>query len=275
VFVDVDPFTFNIDPEKIEEAITSNTKCIIPVHLYGQGADMASIMSIAERHNLYVIEDNAQSLGAQINLKGENRKLGSIGHISTTSFYPSKVLGAYGDAGAIFTNDEKLAKRLKMICDHGQSVKYKSEILGINSRMDSLQAVVLQVKLKYFPEALAARKLIAASYDKAFVDISELTIPTRVGYGDHVFHQYTLLCNNINRDEFKNALKEDGISSLIYYPIPLHLQPVFQNHGFKEGDFPNSERLSKQSLSLPIHTELDASKLDYIINSTRKNIKKL
>lgn len=257
VFVDIEADSFNLDVSKIEAAITEKTKCIIPVHLYGQGCDMDAIMSIAKKHDLFVVEDNAQSIGASY--KG-GKKYGSIGHIGCTSFYPSKNLGAYGDAGALFTNDEELADKIRMIANHGQKRKYISDLVGVNSRMDSFQAVVLNAKLKILDEFIADRRRAAAFYDSKFSEIAGVRIPSRMDYSDHVFHQYTLLVDG-DRDALKEKLQEAGVPSMIYYPYPLHL------HAPYKGEYPDlsiSEKMAKQVISLPMHTELDEDQLAFI-----------
>lgn len=268
VFVDVDQQTFNIDPAKIEKAITKKTKCIIPVHLYGQPADIYSIMQIANKHNLIVIEDNAQSIGATY----KNKKVGSFGHIGTTSFFPSKNLGCYGDGGAITTNDDKLAETLKMIVNHGSKVKYYHDVVGVNSRLDTIQAAILDVKLKYLDSYITARQKAAAFYDKSFSRLENISIPFRASNCTHVFHQYTLTIKN-NRDELKSKLDKSGIPSMVYYPVPLHLQKAYLYCGYKKGDFPISEYLAERVLSLPMHTELTEDQLEHITQSVINNSK--
>jgi len=257
VFIDIDADSFNMDVSKIEAAITPKTKCIIPVHLYGQGCDMDSIMAIAKQHDLFVIEDNAQSIGARYK---NGSAFGTIGHIGTTSFYPSKNLGAYGDAGAVFTNDEALAERIRQISNHGQEKKYFSARLGVNSRLDSLQAVVLQAKLKRLDEFIADRREAAKQYDALLKEVKGIKIPHRATYSDHVFHQYTLTLEG-NRDKIREDLKAAGIPTMIYYPNPLHTMPVYADGN---ADCLVSEKMAKQTLSLPMHTELDEEQINYI-----------
>ncbi len=264
VFVDIDPATFNIDVNKIEEKITSKTKAIVPVHLFGQSADMEAIMQIAERHKLTVIEDNAQAIGCDFQFaSGNKQKTGTIGHIGTTSFYPTKNLGCYGDGGALFTNDATLAQKMKIICDHGSSRKYYYDSIGVNSRLDSLQAAILRVKLKQLDAYNKLRKHAAAFYNSKLEHAPGIKIPVVANYTDHVYHQYTILVEH-KRDELKDYLQSKSIPSMIYYPVPLHLSNAYKIYGYEEGDFPVSEKLSRQVLSLPMHTELDAEQLEYI-----------
>ena len=267
VFVDVHPDTFNINENLIEEAITEKTKCIIPVHLFGQGANMELIMEIANRHNLFVVEDNAQAISADyIFQNGERKKLGTIGHIGTTSFFPSKNLGCYGDGGAIFCNDEKLATKIRKICNHGSTIKYYHDEIGVNSRLDALQAVVLEVKLKYLDEYCKSRQRAAAYYSQLLDNEDGITIPKEAKYSTHVYHQYTLIIDD-NRDEVAAKLKEKGIPTGIYYPVPLHQQKAYICDDFQKKGFPISEMLSQKVLSLPMHTELDNETQNYIIRS--------
>jgi dTDP-4-amino-4,6-dideoxygalactose transaminase len=267
-FVDPDPNTFNVDPKKIEKAVTEKTKAIVPVHLFGQGADMEAIMDIAERYKLYVIEDNAQAIGAEYTFSsGLKKKLGTVGHVGTTSFFPSKNLGAYGDGGALMTNDDKLAEKFKQITNHGSKIKYYHDEIGVNSRLDSIQAAVLNVKLKYLDEYAKARQRIADAYDKAFANHPSLKIPYREPRSSHVFHQYTLQTENIDRDGLKTYLNEKGIPAMIYYPFPLHMQNAYQYLGYKKNDFPITEKLCETVLSLPMHTEMEDDQLEFIIKS--------
>lgn len=271
VFVEVDPNTFNIDPEKIAEKITSKTKAIVPVHLYGQCANLEDIVKIAEAHNIHVIEDAAQSLSAEfIFSDGSRKKSGTIGTIGTTSFFPSKNLGCYGDGGAIFTNDSALAERITMMANHGQKVKYHHETVGVNSRLDTLQAAILSVKLKSLNEYTAKRNEVAAYYDKNLADIKHLKLPYRASYSTHAFHQYTIKIDGVDRDELKLYLDKCGIPSMIYYPVPLHLQKAYKQPGIERGSFPITEQLSKTVLSLPIHTEMNEEQLNYICTIIRK-----
>jgi len=265
VLVDVDPDTFDIDIEAIERNITSKTKAIVPVHLFGQCANMEKIMTIAKTHNLYVIEDVAQAIGGDYYFSdGKKAKAGTIGTIGCTSFFPSKNLGCYGDGGAMYTNDDELAKKLRMIAHHGQSVQYQHDVLGVNSRLDTIQAAVLKVKLKHLDEYAAARNKVADHYDKAFANHPKLKTPFRAKHSNHVFHQYTLQLKDIDRTKLREQLAERGISSMIYYPIPLHMQKAFASDRHKPGNFPVTEKLCGCVLSLPMHTELDEETLNYI-----------
>lgn len=265
VLVDVDPHTFNIDPAAIEKAITPRTRAIVPVHLFGQCADMDAIMDIARRHNLYVIEDACQAIGADFHSdEGWTRKAGTIGHIGCTSFFPSKNLGCYGDGGAIFTNDDELARMIRGIANHGMFVRYYHDYVGVNSRLDSIQAAILRVKLPHLDEYAAARNRAAAYYDQAFGNNPKLKIPARFPKSSHVFHQYTLVGQGIDRDGLIRFLAEKDIPAMVYYPVPLHLQKAYRTERYAEGDFPVTEMLSKNVFSLPMHTELDEEQLEYI-----------
>ena len=267
VFVEVDPNTFCIDVAAIEKAITPKTKAIVPVHLYGQAADMEKIMEIANRHNLFVIEDNAQAIGCDYTFSdGMVKKTGSIGHIGCTSFYPSKNLGAYGDGGAIFTDDDALAVKLKMIASHGQSKRYYHDVVGCNSRLDAIQAVILDIKLKQLDLYTAARRKAAGIYDKAFANQANISTPFRAAYSNHVFHQYTLKLENIDRDAMHNYLAEKGVPSMIYYPVPCHKQKMFDAFGGGNYDLPITDKLTEKVISLPMHTELDEAQQSLIIN---------
>jgi UDP-2-acetamido-2-deoxy-ribo-hexuluronate aminotransferase len=271
VFIVVDANTFNIDVDQIESKITSRTKAIVPVHLYGQCADMDPILRIAKAHNLFVIEDVAQALGAEYTFAdGTVKKAGTIGVIGTTSFFPSKNLGAYGDGGAIFTHDSALAEKMTMIASHGQKIKYHHDVIGINSRLDTLQAAILNVKLKYLEEYTHKRNEAANFYDSELTSCTFLEIPTRAKYSTHVFHQYTLKAKGIDRDDFKKYLEGKGIPSMIYYPVPLHLQKAYQRPGFGIGSFPVTEQLSKTVISLPIHTEMTSEELVYICQTVKE-----
>lgn len=264
VFVDVDEDTFNIDTAQIERVITERTKAIVPVHLYGQCADMEAILKIAANHNLHVIEDAAQALGAEYSFSdGSVKTAGTMGTVGTTSFFPSKNLGCYGDGGAIFTNDAALAEKIRMIANHGQRIKYHHDMIGVNSRLDTLQAAVLNVKLKYLSGYTAARNKVAAFYDQ-HLSPAMVQIPSRISNSTHVFHQYTLKIKDGKRDSFQQYLTSRGIPSMIYYPVPLHLQKAYRKAGFDEGSFPVTERLSKSVISLPIHTEMGPEELDFI-----------
>lgn len=274
VLVDVNQDTFNIDIESIERNITSKTKAIVPVHLFGQCADMERIMAIAKKHNLYVIEDTAQAIGADYSFSdGRNFKAGTIGNIGCTSFFPSKNLGCFGDGGAIFTNNDELAKKIRMIAHHGQSVQYVHEVLGVNSRLDSIQAAILKIKLKHLDEYALSRNKVAEFYDKAFSNHSKIKIPSRSKNSTHVFHQYTLQIIGYDRTELREKLTEHGIPAMIYYPIPLHKQNAYKNERFKTNDFPITQKLCDTVLSLPMHTELDEETLNYITNTLLRIIK--
>lgn len=266
VFVEVNPQTFCIDPNAIEAAITPKTKAIVPVHLYGQSSDMEKIMAIAEKHGLYVIEDNAQAIGSDFRFSdGSIKKTGTIGTIGTTSFFPSKNLGCYGDGGAIFTNDSNLAEKLKMIANHGQSKKYYHDVVGCNSRLDTLQAAILKVKLPHLDEYIDARRAVADAYDKAFANNSKITTPHRDERTKHVFHQYTLILNGVDRDGLNKFLAEHQIPSMIYYPVPAHRQKMFASFGSGELQLEKTDWLTERVISLPIHTEMQKEQQDHII----------
>jgi UDP-2-acetamido-2-deoxy-ribo-hexuluronate aminotransferase len=268
VLVDVEPDTFNISPEAILKAITPRTKAIVPVHLFGQTADMDAIMEIAKKHNLFVIEDACQSIGSDYqNAAGEWKKSGTIGHVGCTSFFPSKNLGCYGDGGAIFTNDDQLAAKLRSIVNHGMTVRYYHDDIGVNSRLDSIQAAVLNVKLKHLDEYAQARQQVAAAYDKAFKDQPELTIPARFSRSTHVFHQYTLLVKGVDRNKLPEFMATKDIPAMIYYPVPIHLQKAYLDPRYQPGDFPVTEDLCSSVVSLPMHTEMDTEQLNYITYS--------
>ena len=268
VLVDVDPGTFNIEPRAIEKAITSRTKAIVPVHLFGQCADMEEIMSIAKKHNLHVIEDTAQAIGAEYKFAdGTVKKAGTIGTVGCTSFFPSKNLGCYGDGGAIYTNDESLAKKIRMIANHGQSVQYVHDSIGVNSRLDSVQAAVLRIKLRRLDQYAAARNKAAAYYDKAFGNNAKIKTPARSKRSDHVFHQYTLQLEGVDRNALREYLAGKEIPAMIYYPIPLHMQKAYLDPRYKQGDFPITEKLCSSVISLPMHTELEEETLEYITSS--------
>ncbi len=265
VVVDVDPITFNIDPEAIKRAITPKTKAIVPVHLFGQCADMEAIMEIAKEHNLYIIEDACQSIGADYIFKdGSMKKSGTIGHVGCTSFFPSKNLGCYGDGGAIFTNDDDLARQLRVMANHGMTVRYYHDFIGVNSRLDSIQAAVLDVKLKHLDEYNAARNKAAQFYKQAFAGHPKLQTPVKANYTTHVFHQYTLVTSGIDRNALVEHMAANGIPVMIYYPVPLHMQKAYLDPRYKEGDFPVTESLCSSVISLPMHTELDEEQLLHI-----------
>jgi dTDP-4-amino-4,6-dideoxygalactose transaminase len=268
VFVEVDAQTFCIDPQAIEKAITSKTKAIVPVHLYGQAANMEAIMDIARRYNLYVIEDNAQAIGSDYTFtNGDTKKTGTIGTVGATSFFPSKNLGCYGDGGAIFTDDETLASRLKMIANHGQSARYYHDMVGCNSRLDSIQAAVLNVKLKHLDAYIAARRSAADFYDKAFANHPKIKTPFRSSYSNHVFHQYTLILEGVDRDGLNRFLAEKNIPSMIYYPVPAHRQKMFEALGGSDFELPITDWLTERVISLPMHTELSTEQLKYITDN--------
>jgi UDP-2-acetamido-2-deoxy-ribo-hexuluronate aminotransferase len=271
VMIDVDADNFNIAVDQIEAAITPKTKAIVPVHLFGQAANMEAIMDIAHKHNLYVIEDNAQAIGADYTFKdGSKKKLGCIGHIGSTSFFPSKNLGCYGDGGALMTNDDTLAKKMKMVANHGQSVKYVHDSIGCNSRLDTLQAAILDVKLKHLDSYRDARNAVADAYDDAFANIEELIVPKRVSWSNHVFHQYTMKVKNGKRDELKSYLESKGVPSMIYYPIPLYKQNAYSGYSADGFSLPITEQHCAEVLSLPIHTEMKAEDLNAIIESVKR-----
>jgi len=267
IFVEVDPKTFCIDPAVIEKAITPKTKAIIPVHLYGHAADMEPIMEIAARHNLFVIEDNAQGIGnVYAFADGTQKKTGTIGHIGCTSFYPSKNLGAYGDGGAMFTDDDALADKLKMIASHGQSKRYYHDVVGCNSRLDALQAAILDIKLKHLDEYIDARRKAADFYDTAFAGNEKITVPFRAENNKHVFHQYTITLNGVDRDGLNQFLADNGVPSMIYYPVPAHRQKMFDAFGGSEYKLDVTDWLTERVISLPIHTELDEEQQQFIVN---------
>ncbi len=270
VLVDVDPKTFNIDPVAIEKAITSKTKAIVPVHLFGQSADMDAVMEIAKKHNLYVIEDTAQAIGAEYtSATGNSSKVGTIGDIGTTSFFPSKNLGCYGDGGAMFTNNDELAKKIRMIANHGQSKRYYHDSIGVNSRLDSIQAAILRKKLPHLDTYNANRKSAADYYSAAFEDIDWLETPYLDEKSTHVFHQYTLKTKAVNRFALQEYLKEHKVPAMVYYPVPLHEQKAYQDARYQTGDFPVTEALCECVISLPMHSELNKDIQDYIIEKVK------
>ena len=267
ILVEAKEIDFTIDPAEIEKAITPKTKAIVPVHLFGQGADMNAIMDIAKRHNLFIIEDTAQALGATFTMNsGETKCLGTIGDIGCTSFFPSKNLGCFGDGGALFTNNDELAANLRMIANHGQKVRYYHDVIGVNSRLDTMQAAILDIKLKHLNEYAEARRSVANFYDNA-LQVAGLSTPKRIKEGTHVFHQYTLRVLNGQRDALRSHLEKSGVPSMIYYPLPLHFQKAFENTRYPKGSMPISERLSSEVLSLPIHTEMTSEELNFIVES--------
>lgn len=265
VFVDIDPITFNIDPTKIEAAITEKTKAIIPVHLYGQAADMDPILEIAKKHNLVIVEDAAQAIGAEY----KGKKVGEIGDATTYSFFPTKNLGAYGDGGMIVTKNEEAAEMMRIIRVHGSKPKYYHKVLGYNSRLDELQAAVLNVKLPHLAEWSEARRQNAEVYNELLSELGEFVqTPVAKEENYHVYHQYTLRVKN--RDELQAFLKENGVASMVYYPVALHLQPVFENLGYKEGDFPETEKACREALSLPMFPELKREQQEYVVEQIKK-----
>lgn len=271
VFIDVKENTFEMDCDLLEKVLTPKTVGIVTVHLYGQCSNMERILDFAKKHHLKVIEDNAQAIGAEFTFSdGRVAKSGTMGDIGTTSFFPSKNLGCYGDGGAIFTNNHELAEKLQMIANHGQSIKYHHDSIGVNSRLDTIQAVILNAKLKHLDTYSKNRNLVADLYDSELSNHDYLITPARSNESTHVFHQYTLRVNGGKRDELKTFLEERGIPSMIYYPIPLHLQKAYLKYGYKEGDFPVSEKLCKEVLSLPIHTEMKDEDQQYIIDQIKQ-----
>ncbi len=263
VFVDVEADSFNINPQLIEAAITPKTRCIIPVHMFGRASNMQAIMDIAGRHQLFVVEDNAQAIGATYVVDGVERKTGTIGDIGCTSFYPSKNLGAFGDGGAINTSSEELYHKIFRICNHGSEKKYYYETVGVNSRLDSLQAVLLDIKLKHLTGYIKSRNKLADYYDIALAGAGDLILPARPETGHHVFHQYTL--RTPSRDALQQFLNEQEIPTMVYYPVPLHVQKPYLDGRHAEGMLPVSEKLCREVLSLPMHTEMETEQAAYII----------
>lgn len=271
VFVDVCPDTFVVDVEAIEGKITAKTKAIVPVHLYGQCADMERLLTIAANHKLHVIEDTAQALGAVYTFSdGRKMQAGTMGTVGTTSFFPSKNLGCYGDGGALFTRDKDLAEKIKMMANHGQRIKYYHEVIGVNSRLDTLQAAILLVKLRHLDSYTLARNAVSEAYDAQLKSLNEIAIPVRSKKSTHVFHQYTIRVKNNKRDDLKKFLESKGIPSMIYYPVPLHFQKAYKTEGFGEGSFPVTEALSREVLSLPIHTEMTLEQKHYITDCIKE-----
>ncbi len=269
VFVDIESGTFNLDASNLEQVLTNRTKAIVPVHLFGQAADMNSILEFARGNNLFVIEDSAQAIGATYRLAdGSSGKAGTLGDIGCTSFFPSKNLGAFGDGGALFANDAALASRIGSLVNHGMTRRYHYDHVGVNSRLDTIQAAILRVKLKYLDEYNAARQEVAKAYDVAFSEISGLKIPERNPDSEHIFHQYTLQVEKGKRDTLKEFLNQQEIPAMIYYPVPLHLQKAYAKLGYKTGSFPVAEDLSEKVLSLPMHSEMDEDQIDHIISTT-------
>lgn len=275
IFVEVDPKTFCIDPAAIEKAITPKTKAIVPVHLYGHAADMEAIMEIAKKNNLFVIEDNAQGIGNDYTFSdGSTKKTGTIGDIGCTSFYPSKNLGAFGDGGAMFTNDDKLADKLRMIASHGQSKRYYHDVVGCNSRLDAMQAAILDIKLRHLDEYISARRKAADFYDSAFAGNDKITVPFRAGNNNHVFHQYTLVLNGVDRDALHRFLADNGVPSMIYYPVPAHRQKMFDAFGGSQYKLETTDWLTERVISLPIHTELDEEQQNFIVGKVLEFVNK-
>ncbi len=275
VLVDVDSDHFMIDPAAVEKAITSKTRAIVPVHLFGQCANMDSIMEIAKKNNLFVVEDTAQAIGADYTFaNGETHKAGTIGNIGATSFFPSKNLGCFGDGGAIFTNDDELAAEMTMIVNHGQSKRYYHDSIGVNSRLDSMQAAVLRIKLGHLDSYNTARRNAADAYNHAFKEHPMLTVPSRASNSTHVFHQYTLKLKGKNRDELKAFMDDKGIPCMIYYPVALHMQCAYKNDRYEEGSFPVTEELCEQVFSLPMHSELEDDQIELITTSVLEFLNK-
>ncbi len=275
VFVDVDFDTFTISVEALKKAITLRTKAIIPVHLFGQNADMEAILAIAKKHNLYVVEDACQSIGSVYTFSdGRKMQSGCMGDVGCTSFFPSKNLGCFGDGGAIFTNNDELAKTMRTIANHGMETRYYSDVVGVNSRLDSIQAAVLNVKLQHLDKYIVSRQKAADFYDNAFADNTNVAIPIRNPKSTHVFHQYTLKLRSLSGIEMQKKLGEKGIPAMIYYPVPLHLQKAYKNDRYKENDFPVAEKLCDCVISLPMHTELEEEQLHCIVDSVLDFCKK-
>lgn len=274
VLVDVDPVTFNIDVNALEAAITPKTKAIVPVHLFGQCADMENIMRIAKKHNLYVIEDTAQAIGAEYTFSdGTVKKAGTIGTVGCTSFFPSKNLGCFGDGGAMFCNDDELASKIRKVANHGQSQQYVHDEVGVNSRLDSIQAAVLRIKLRHLDEYNEARRIAAAYYNEQLA-CEEIIVPETASNSTHVFHQYTLRCNGVDRDALRAYLNEQEIPCMIYYPIPLHHQKAYQQERFTDENYPVTLDLCKNVISLPIHTEMTREGQDLVINGIKNFLNK-
>ncbi len=275
VLVDVDKDTYCIDPEAVERAITPKTKAVVPVHLFGQCANMDAILDIAKRHNLYVIEDDAQAIGAEYTFKdGTKKKSGTIGDIGCTSFFPSKNLGCYGDGGAIFTDNDELAEQIRVIVNHGMKTRYYHDYVGVNSRLDAIQAAVLDIKLKHLDEYCKARQDVAAYYEKAFSVTDKIITPKTASFTTNVFHQYVVVLNGVDRAELMAHLQSKGVASAIYYPVPLHLQKAYTDPRYKKGDFPVCEYLCEHVVALPVHTEFTEEQLKYVADSVLEFINK-
>lgn len=275
VLVDVNPDTFNLDVDAVENAITDKTVAIVPVHLFGQCADMEKLISLAKERNLHLIEDTAQAIGAEYTFKnGDKARGGTMGSIGATSFFPSKNLGCYGDGGALFTNNDEYADAMRVIANHGQRVRYYHDSIGVNSRLDSIQAAILRIKLRRLDEYSASRRKLADAYDEAFSSSEKLITPFRAKNSTHVFHQYTMKCKGISRDELKAYLESKDIPAMIYYPVPLHMQKAYTDPRYKSGDFPVTEQLCKEVISLPMHTEMQDDQLNHIISNVLEFLKK-
>jgi UDP-2-acetamido-2-deoxy-ribo-hexuluronate aminotransferase len=273
VFVDVDAEIFCMDTEALQKAITSKTKAVVPVHIYGHAANMEEILKIAQAHKLFVIEDNAQALGGEYYFSdGTTKKTGAVGTCSGTSFFPSKSLGCYGDGGAIMTNDDSLAVKLRMVASHGQSKRYHHEVVGLNSRLDTIQAAILEIKLRYLDSYIEARRKVADTFDAAFGGHPKVTIPFQASYCKHVFHQYTLLLEGIDREGFIKYLAQQGVPSKVYYPIPVHRQKMFAQIGAEKASLPVTDWLTERIISLPIHTEMDEEQIQHIIKCVQNYI---
>ncbi|MCR4620280.1 MAG: DegT/DnrJ/EryC1/StrS family aminotransferase [Paludibacteraceae bacterium] len=271
VVVDVDPETFCMDPKSVRKAITKRTKAIVPVHLFGQNAPMEELMSLADEYGLKVVEDACQSMGSDyLFANGKRKKSGTLGDVGCTSFFPSKNLGCYGDGGALFTDDDELAEVIRSMANHGMTVRYHHDRVGMNSRLDGIQAAVLDVKLKYLDEYVKSRQWAAKEYDEAFAGMEWIKTPKRATYSTHAFHQYTLVLDeSVDRDALQARLKVAGVPSMVYYPIPLHLQKAYRDERYKEGDFPVAEFLSQHVLSLPMHTELTQEQIEKITEAVK------
>ena len=275
VLVDVDPITFNLDIEAVKKAITTKTKAIVPVHLFGQCAPMEELMEIANKHHLFVIEDACQAIGADYFFKdGSHKKAGTIGNVGCTSFFPSKNLGCYGDGGAIFTNDDSLAEKLRSVANHGMVVRYYHDFVGVNSRLDSIQAAILRIKLKHLDDYAKARNKAASYYNHAFANNTKIVTPKTASYTNHVFHQYTLVTKGIDRNKLQAFLASRDITAMVYYPVAMHMQKAYTDPRYKEGDFPVTEMLCKSVISLPMHTELDDEQLEYITKNVLEFVNK-
>ena len=275
IIVDVEPDTFNISVEAIKKAITPKTKAIIPVHLFGQCADMEAILKLAKAHNIFVVEDTAQAIGAKYTFSdGKVAAAGTMGEIGTTSFFPSKNLGCYGDGGAIYTNNDELATIMRSVVNHGMGERYYYERIGVNSRLDSIQAAILRIKLRNLDNYAAARNKAASYYDNFFKEFANVTTPVRSKNSTHVFHQYTLVIENLNQFEMQNYLQLKGVPAMIYYPVPIHTQNAYGPERFNHDDFPVTNKLCKTVISLPMHTELSEEQLLFICEAVKSYLTK-